>query len=137
MGKPLQTLVAVFAVSFLLNYVWEHLHSVLYVHYKGGAITDAILLHATLMDAVMITGLAVALLFIPRVRRKPWLVLVGAFLLAAGIELWALDTGRWAYNASMPLVPLLHVGLSPTVQLALTGFVTFKICLKKFTVWGS
>ena len=44
-------------------------------------------------------------------------------------------TGRadkWAYAASMPIIPFLEVGLTPFFQLALLSLATFMI-LKKFS----
>ena len=44
----------VFIYAFLLNAVWEYAHHFLYVHYKGGAITELILLRAAFIDALII-----------------------------------------------------------------------------------
>ncbi|MEJ7781959.1 MAG: hypothetical protein WKF99_05280, partial [Solirubrobacteraceae bacterium] len=51
-------------------------------------------------------------------RRWP-AFLVALLATAAFIELRALDQGRWSYAESMPTV--FTMGLSPLVQLALTG----------------
>lgn len=122
-------LLAVLLLSFLLNFIWEHLHSALYVSYQGGAITNFILLKAALFDASVITlvayltlslfgeggvGEGVALVFV---------LLIFAILL----EKWALGTGRWVYANAMPIVPLLNVGLTPTIQLGFLGCLSFKI----------
>jgi len=41
-------------------------------------------------------------------------------LLAVAFELWAVYVDhRWAYAASMPLVPILSVGLTPILQMVL------------------
>src|SRR3989338_6127191 len=48
-------LIAIFALAFLLNLIWENLHSWLYAYYEGGVITEWILLRATLFDAIFIT----------------------------------------------------------------------------------
>jgi len=44
--------------------------------------------------------------------------LLGA-VLAAAVEYRLVASGRWSYNARMPIVPLLGVGLWPVLQLAL------------------
>ncbi len=111
--------VIIFLVSFFLNAVWEIVHSTLYVHYKGGPITSLILLQAMFVDAGLICGLFI----VSRLTRQNMyaVMVVGGLLIAILLELWALKTNRWAYATTMPLVPLLHTGLTPTIQLVLTG----------------
>lgn len=117
----IKQIVIIFLASFFLNAVWEVLHSRLYVHYKGGPITSLILLQTMFVDAAIISGLY----FLSRLlRRNAYAVIcIGGLSIAVLLEIWALHTNRWAYTAAMPLVPLVHVGVTPTVQLALTGLV--------------
>lgn len=119
----LKKVVVVFLVGFFLNAVWEVLHSTLYVHYKGGPITSLILLQTMFVDAGIICGL----LIVSRLSKQNAyaVVAIGGFTIAIAIELWAVNTGRWAYTAAMPLLPLLHIGLTPTIQLAFTGVVAW------------
>lgn len=49
------------------------------------------------------------------------------FFTAGYIELRALAEGRWAYTAAMPLVPIIHVGLTPFLQLAILSLVTYTV----------
>src|SRR3989344_1469932 len=93
----MKKLLIIFVLVFILNFIWEHLHSALYVHYKGAEITDLILFRAAIFDA--------------------------GFIFAVGVELYALQTSRWAYNSAMPIIPLLGFGLSPAVQLGVTSFI--------------
>ncbi len=110
-----------FVGAFLLNALWENLHSIFYTKYRGGSITEFILLRAALVDAFYILFLALA----ARWFQKPWMMVIGGFLLAVGIEVWALGTSRWAYASSMPLLPILDVGLLPVLQLAATGYLIY------------
>lgn len=48
-------------------------------------------------------------------------------ILATGIELHALSSGRWRYSALMPVVPVLGVGLLPLLQLMLLPGLTLRI----------
>lgn len=120
-GLLVDTILA-FGIGFLLNIVWENMHAVLYTNYKGGAITESVLLHATFADACMIAIAVFIWQALPHLKKRPALIMLPLLLIAIGIEYWALATLRWGYGPSMPLVPLLGVGLTPTVQLALTGY---------------
>lgn len=120
-------LICVFTISFALNFVWEHLHSLLYVHYQGGPITDAILFRATLGDALFITALSIPFYRIRFLSKRVWIVIPVAILGAICLELFALSTERWAYSNLMPLVPYIKTGLTPTIQLGLLGYISLKI----------
>jgi hypothetical protein len=115
----------IFLLSFLLNFVWENLHSALYAGYQGGKITEFILFRASIGDAVMITILLLPFLFVPWFKKRSWIIAVSGVILAVLIEWYALQTGRWAYNSLMPMIPLLNVGLTPTLQLGLLGYFTY------------
>ncbi len=120
-------LIQVFLLSFVLNFVWEHVHAALYMSYKGGPITNAILLHATFADACIITACAAAYLFVPFLHKRLYIIIAALFAVAIGTEWWALSTGRWVYGPDMPIIPFLHTGLTPTIQLAVLGYITIKI----------
>jgi hypothetical protein len=127
MQHLIQKLALIFALAFAFNYTWEHLHAVLYTQYKGGSITDAVLFHATLLDATFISLITLPFLMVEGWRRRAHLIIPIGLFLGAVIELWALNTGRWAYASTMPLVPFLHVGLSPLLQLGVLGYVSYTI----------
>lgn len=116
----------IFVLAFFLNFLWEEAHAVLYVHYKGGAITHFILLRAALVDAVIITVLLFPFLTIDFFKRRFWIFVVVALGLAVGLETWALEVGRWAYTDAMPIIPLIETGLTPTIQLAVLGYISFR-----------
>jgi len=111
----------VFILAFLLNVVWENLHAVLYTSYKGGEITQFILIRASLFDAVVITCFLLPFLFLPFLKNKLWLILLIGTLIAVINEWYGLTTSRWAYNSFMPIVPFFEVGLTPMFQLGLLG----------------
>ncbi len=116
----------IFTTSFILNAVWENLHSLLYANYMGRKITELILLKATLADAVIITIIALPFLFYPALKKHSWAIVPLGFIISIVIEYYALSTGRWMYNSLMPIIPLLGVGLTPTIQLGLLGYLSFK-----------
>lgn len=123
----LKKLILVFGISFLLNWVWENLHSVFYIHYQGQAITQLILLRAAFFDGFFITLMAVLFWQVDYFKQRFWYALIFGFVFAVLLERWALVTSRWAYNDAMPIVPLLGVGLTPVVQLGITAYLAYKM----------
>lgn len=114
-----------FLISFGLNLVWENLHQFLYLHYRGQAISELILLRAALVDGLIIV---LAVLVVERLNfpaKKIWPLLLITLAVAVIMERWALATGRWQYAAAMPLLPIIKTGLSPTIQLALSGALAY------------
>jgi hypothetical protein len=128
MFKQISFWILLFLAAFVVNGIWEEFHSVLYLHYKGGEITHLILLHASLADGLFITSLFALVLFLKRV----WLFPVLAVSLAISIEWWALESSRWVYSENMPIIPFLEIGLTPTLQLALTGTFAYVMSLKTY-----
>ena len=118
---------ALFSIAFVLNLAWENAHAFLYSAYQGGAITELVLLRATLADAIMITAIALPFVFFPLIKKYSWLIVVIATSVAVCIEWYALATNRWSYNQYMPIIPGLLVGLTPTVQLGLLGYLSYLI----------
>ena len=128
MGRKIQWggIAALFALAFILNIVWEEAHSVLYLYYKGAEITHVVLLRAALFDAGFIAVLGVPFFSIPQFSARQYLFLIAGFIFAVCLEWWALGSGRWAYNALMPIIPILGVGLTPAIQLGITGYAAMR-----------
>lgn len=116
----------VFVLAFFLNLIWEVLHSFLYSHYQGGPITRIVLIKASLFDAIFITLIYVLFLKWRYFQKRIWLALLIGFVFAIILEIYALKTGRWAYNSLMPIVPIIGTGLTPTIQLGVLAYLTFK-----------
>lgn len=121
----------IFIFSFILNVIWENLHSYLYVGYMGDKITELILLRASFWDAIIIGILSLPFIFILNIKKLAWLIIPVGFLVSIIIELYALQTGRWTYNEFMPIIPILNVGLSPTIQLGLLGYFSYWFVARK------
>jgi len=124
-------IVIIFISAFILNLIWEHLHSVLYVSYKGETVTNLILLRAALFDAAVISFSSYPfLLWKPGFYRccrslaSTTLFVVCLTLFAVTLEKWALITSRWTYTDTMPIIPFLDVGLTPAIQLGLLGYLS-------------
>lgn len=117
----------ILVTSFILDTVWQNLHVFLFDNYKGGEITEFILLRAVLFDIITILIFTLPFLFYPWLKQRPWLLIPIGIMFSIVIEWWGLGTGRWAYNALMPIIPILHVGLAPTLQLGLIAYACFKL----------
>ena len=116
----------VFGFAFLLNLIWENLHAQLYVHYMNGPITEWVLLKATFVDATIITTLYFLSQFLKEKYRTMFLIAFG-ICVALGIEWFALSTNRWEYKPSMPIIPVVRTGLTPTIQLSLLGVISVTV----------
>lgn len=121
----------IFLLSFILNLIWENLHSLLYAVYMDGKITELILVRASLGDAIIISILSLPFLLFPNQRQKSWLIIPFGVLVSIIIELYALSVGRWMYNEYMPIIPILDIGLTPTIQLGLLGYLSYWFVVEK------
>ena len=114
-------------VAAALHFIWESLHIHLYTGYEslGGGIP--ITAYATAGDVIYTVA---AVLAVAAFKRKlDWmrdatranfasLAIIG-FCIACFVEYKALVFDRWAYTWDMPIIPLLNIGLSPMLQMAI------------------
>lgn len=121
----------IFLYALVFNWLWEHGQAPLYVGYQGGAINENILLHASFVDALIITILTMLVRVKASWRARPWLIIVFGLIVAIALERWALAAGRWAYQPAMPVIPLLSTGLTPTIQLGLLAYLCYRMVFKK------
>lgn len=126
MKRPLTLVASLFLVSSLLHLGWETSHVGLYGGYED-LTTVPITLWATIGDVVYTF---IAFSFVAVIKRNPdWLegadgidfgvVSFIGFCIALFVEYKALALDRWYYLDAMPIIPALHVGLSPVVQMTL------------------
>jgi hypothetical protein len=129
----------IFAFSFVFNFVWEALHSVyLFEDHDFSSLRYVMMvISASARDSLIILAMyfgvaAVSrkLLWVSR-REKRWalaFVLIG-LVVAAVIEYRAVYLESiWAYNPYMPT--LFGIGVSPLVQLSVTGMLAIAITEK-------
>lgn len=116
----------IFVLAFALNFIWENIHSYLYVHYQNEMITQLVLIKASLFDAFFITVLSVPFIFIRYLNQRLWWALVIGLIFAVILERYALYTNRWSYSELMPIIPIVKTGLTPTIQLGLLSFIIYK-----------
>jgi hypothetical protein len=53
------------------------------------------------------------------------MILIIGFVVAVVNEWYGLNTKRWKYKTSMPIIPILNVGITPAIQLAILGCASF------------
>lgn len=117
----------IFLVAFVLNLIWENVHSFLYSNYMGGQITEFILIRASLFDALVVITILVPFIYLNKLKNKTWLIVIIGVIVAVFNEWYGLNTGRWEYNSLMPILPIIKVGITPTIQLGLLGYFSYKI----------
>ncbi|GAC1425583.1 MAG: hypothetical protein NVS1B13_18340 [Flavisolibacter sp.] len=120
-------------LAFLLNIVWELGQLPLF---KGA---DYNIKHiflctlASLADAIMVLliylGLALAFKAPFWFHRRKWLLIVIAMIIGGtgGIlaEIRNLNAGNWSYSDSMPIIPIVNVGLTPVLQFMLLPILIY------------
>jgi len=131
----------VFVLAFLLNFVWESIHAVLFYAEHASYVASfftRMVLYASSIDALLILGVfCVGCLFfkgdcwLEHYRGKELLftILLGLGI-ATIIEVKALFFEQWSYTTLMPTI--FGIGLSPLVQLAVTGALSMFITSKLF-----
>lgn len=122
----MKKIILIFILAFVLNLVWENLHSYLYLHYQSGAITQLVLIRAAIFDAGFIALLSLPFIFIKYFNQKLWYTIIIGIIFAIILERYALYTNRWSYNDLMPIIPFIKTGLTPTLQLGLIAFGIYK-----------
>lgn len=128
-----RTCTVLILVSFVVHFVWEYLHFGLYTDYDHWIGSVPVYWLATVGDVLYTLG-AFALVsaikksyeWVPRATRADYLMLVAlGCLIALFVEYKGLALDRWEYLPEMPLIPILGVGLSPILQMAILLPVTF------------
>jgi len=125
--------------AYLINFVWETTHSVLYsgitsINYNrympilhGVSITDA----SIILGMFLLTAIVYKEFKLKKWKLKHYSLFVILGLIAAiWIEYRAVFLlGKWSYTEAMPTI--FGIGLTPLIQLALTGLIGLWIT-KKF-----
>lgn len=138
-------LIIVLFFSFMLNFVWEKTHVVLYKDYSD--FVAKFFIPVSIYTAFIDTILVLIIYFLNAVIFQDFLwvkrinyfniLITGIFgiFIATFIEQRALNLGKWAYTDSMPILPILNVGLSPVLQMILLPVIIFylaNIIVKKY-----
>ncbi len=128
--------------AFLLNFAWELIQIPLYKNPAYDTRHIAFCALASLADVLMVLLLYFGLAFIFKepfwiqdLKSTRVLLLVSIGGVGAVLsEIRHLSLGSWGYDNSMPLIPVVNVGIAPVLQFMilplLIYFLSYK-CLKK------
>ena len=119
--------VAVLAIAFGLNFVWEMAQA--YLYEPMGSVWEATrrCLVAALGDGVLVLIVLVSTLALAgrmSAERHYSVCIALAVVMAIAVEWWGLSQGRWAYESEMPRVPGTAIGIAPVLQMAILTPVT-------------
>ncbi|WP_157593602.1 hypothetical protein [Pontibacter actiniarum] len=126
---------AVLVIGFSLNLIWENAQAPLYQGYSGLFGHFWICFVASLVDALVLLLLYTLFAVFNHspywpLNAKLWQYILLSFtggVIAVGFEKWALAVEQWFYTDEMPMVPLLHVGWLPLLQLMILPSLTYYI----------
>lgn len=123
----LTSITIIFLIAFLLNFLWEVWHAQLYETCRTMPLPELtrLLTWQSIKDSFWIT---VAYLVAPTVLSFLVLLLIFSY----AVERYALRHHWWQYAPAMPRV--FGVGLSPLLELAVTGFIALQLtlCIEMF-----
>ena len=119
-------LITLFFIAFFLNLLYELLHSLLYKTCQEASLKKYIylILKAAIFDGLVISVISVATFSIFPAYQLVVFVLV-SLAFAYLWEIYSLKAGKWEYAKTMP--KMLGVGITPLVQLVLTGLLSLYI----------
>lgn len=117
------------AVIFLGQWAWEVIHGPAYVETTGPVLWRVgHCLPMAAMDTVwsLVLILAARCVAARAPRSIGYTLVAGAGALSAMLVEWrALHDARWTYAPAMPVIPIIHVGLSPILQMTIIPVVGF------------
>lgn len=131
--KILKTGIQIIIISFILNLIWEVSHAPLFYWFIGYKSHLLMCLYPSVWDAFLVLSIyfIISLLsrnfdWIKNIKKKELFYIIILWLIIAIIfEKYALITWRWAYNENMPIIPLLWIWLTPTLQMIIIPYLTF------------
>lgn len=124
--------VKLFLVGFFLNLLYELLHSLWYTTCLEAPLKKYVylILKAAAFDGFAIVILYTATFFLFQEYYQLVAFAIAALVFAYGWELYSLKAGKWEYANTMPKI--LGAGITPTIQLALTGILAIYLVFNLF-----
>ena len=141
LSRRLLSIAIFFGSSMLLHLLWENMQAPLFVGFESLSQHFWICLKATATGDMLFMLIIYATLALIH-RDALWIaqrssythpatwvlpILIG-ILLAVNMELWAVHVDhRWVYENTMPLIPVLQIGLTPILQMIVVPILTILI----------
>ena len=129
-------------LAFLLNFAWELIQIPLYKNasFNFGHIAFCAL--ASLADVIMVLFLyfGFARIFNSLLWIQPlkwWRIVIVILTGGAGAtlaEIRHLSLGSWAYTGSMPIIPIINVGISPVLQFMILPLLVYFLSFYSFKI---
>ncbi len=131
-------LIKLFVAAFFINLLYELLHSILYKTCLEAPLKKYIYL---IIKAAVFDGLVISLIYFitylifngQNIFDNYYQLIVFLFssLIFAYIwEIYSLKKGKWEYSDKMPII--LGAGITPALQLTLTGFLSLYLIFNLF-----
>ena len=130
--KPKNKFLILILIALIINIIWEFSHYQLYIDLSGIPSTRH-LIQASFFDMLLLIGIFLfislknkTISWINKPKKSDYIIIIiTGFIIAIFIETINLNFGRWAYKEIMPTI--FGIGLSPFLQLALTGILSLFI----------
>lgn len=133
--------IVVSAIAFVLHLVWENMQCSQFIHINSPPSQLAMIV-ASLGDVALtwlaFLGVAVVSRDLKWYSNENWATIqiiciqAEAVAISIFVEYFALQTNRWSYTDSNPLIPGLDISILPVLQLMILLPVTF--ILARFTI---
>jgi hypothetical protein len=128
----------VFVFAFLLNLIWEISQAPLYRYFHFEIKHILICALAAIADSIMTLLLYYLFAFLYKNTFWPKNLSMGRIIAVISVgftgsiisEVIYLKKGNWAYNEAMPIIPVVHVGLSPVLQFIILPLLIYTLSLK-------
>ena len=131
-------------LSFLLNFAWELIQIPFYKNPSYNIDHIAFCALASLADVIMVLLLYFGFALIFRnllwIEHLNWKRIIIVILIggtgAALAEIRHLSLGTWAYADSMPIIPIVNVGISPVLQFMILPLLIYLFSLYRLKIIG-
>jgi hypothetical protein len=125
----IELLIKILIISFFINLLYELLHSLLYKTCIEAPLPKYVYL---ILKAAVFDGVSITLIYsISYFAFKNYSIFIFSAISIAFAYFWeiySIKEGRWEYTSKMPKI--FGVGLTPTFQLFITGFLSIYLSIK-------
>lgn len=131
-------------MAFVLNLAWEVLQMPLYTGTSFNVQSVAFCALASIADAIMV--LLIYFCFALIYRKPLWvqeltslrifILMLSCAIGAIVAEMRHVSAGNWVYDNSMPVIPLVEVGLSPVLQFTLLPALIYYLSYRTIKMKG-